>query len=120
MNNYNYYEAMQEDIKNYLQDNEIDVEAVDRGELETKLNDDLWVCDSVTGNASGSYTFNRWQSEQYIKDNLPLLCEAMSEFGQLDLLGEKLSDLEYEFLDVTIRCYILGSCIASVLDELYQ
>ena len=35
----------------------------DLEELEQSLNDDLWTVDSVTGNASGSYTFNRYQAQ---------------------------------------------------------
>lgn len=31
-------------------------------ELREALNDELWVCDHVTGNASGSYTFSTWQA----------------------------------------------------------
>lgn len=29
-----------------------------RDDLIDKLNEDMWIADSVTGNASGSYTFN--------------------------------------------------------------
>ena len=55
---YNYLEAMKSDIKDYIK-NEVNTSNYsDREELENDLNDILWNEDSVTGNASGSYTFN--------------------------------------------------------------
>ena len=113
---YNYYEAVKDDVREYIE-NEINLNEWkgNREGLEEKLNDDLWTCDSVTGNASGSYTFNAWEAEENLCHNLDLLEEALDEFG---------SDKGYllengaEAADVTIRCYLLGSTIAEVLDEL--
>ena len=87
----------------------------DREEFYNKLHDDLWVCDSVTGNASGSYTFSTWQAEENICHNLYLLKSAVEEFG--DSLGEAVYK-GAEYCDVTIRCYLLGSVLYQVLDEL--
>lgn len=56
---YNYLQAVKEDVKNYIEENEIKVNSSNREEVEQTLNDDLWAEDSVTGNGSGSYTFNR-------------------------------------------------------------
>lgn len=113
---YNYYEAVKDDVREYIE-NEINLNEWkgNRERLEEKLNDDLWTCDSVTGNASGSYTFDTWEAEENLCHNLDLLEEALDEFG---------SDKGYllengaEAADVTIRCYLLGSTIAEVLDEL--
>lgn len=119
---YNYLESIKDDIREYIKENftseEISKKLEDREEWENELNDDLWIDDSVTGNASGSYTFNRWTAEEYIKENLSLLCEALKEFGCIDKLSEKLSNEEYEYLDVTIRCYLLWQAINAVLDEM--
>ena len=53
---YNYLEAIKSDIKDYIE-NEVNTSNYsDREELENDLNDTLWTVDSVTGNASGSYT----------------------------------------------------------------
>lgn len=113
---YNYMEAMKEDIKEYI-DNEINLKDFsDRDELEEKLNEDLWVADSVTGNASGSYYCNSWKAEEAICHNLDLLGEAMSEFGcEADLLEKGA-----EWADVTIRCYLLGQVIGEVLDDMEE
>lgn len=116
MTTYNYLEAITDDVREYIND-EIDrADWTDnRDGLEEKLNGDLWVDDSVTGNASGSYTFNTWQAEENLCHNMELLEEACSEFG--DDMGE-LVKRGAEICDVTIRCYLLSQAIADVLDEL--
>lgn len=62
---YNYMNAMAEDIRDYITEN-INREdyTEDRDGLEEYLNDTLWTEDSVTGNASGSYTFNRERQQK--------------------------------------------------------
>lgn len=116
---YNYLEAMKQDITNYIE-NEINInDFSDRDELEERLNNDLFIDDSVTGNGSGSYTFNRAEAEKYVKYNDDLLKEALLEFGiDAETVAEKFLDGEWEWMDVTIRCYLLGQAIAEVLDEL--
>lgn len=77
----------------------------------------MWVDDSVTGNASGSYTFNTYKAEEYICHNLDLLEEAMSEFG-----CEDVNALEKgaEWCDVTIRCYLLSDILMEVLENIFE
>lgn len=73
MNGYDYREAVKSDILEYIK-YEIDFEDFeDLDELSEQLNEDLWTVDSVTGNASGSYTFNTYQAEENICHNLDLL-----------------------------------------------
>lgn len=104
---YNYYDVIKEDIKEYLKDtNERDFNA---------LYDDMFICDSITGNASGSYTFNTWQAEENLTHNMDLLKDALSEFGED--YSEAL-ERGAEFCDVTIRCYLLGQVLQEVLEEL--
>ena len=113
---YNYIAAMTEDIKEYIK-NEISLsDYSDRNKLEEYLNDTLWTEDSVTGNASGSYTFNTYKAEEYICHNLDLLAEAIKEFGCTGNVLEKGA----EWCDVTIRCYLLGQAIAEVLDDMEE
>ena len=115
MRDYNYYEAVQADVREYIE------HEVDRSEwlenrdgLEEHLNEELWTVDSVTGNGSGSYTFNTYEAEENICHNLDLLAEAVEEFGgSTDVMKDGA-----EACDVTIRCYLLGQSIAEVLDEL--
>lgn len=112
---YNYREAVKEDVKEYIEEeiNYQDYESVE--ELEAELNETLWIDDSVTGNVSGSYTMNIWQAEENLEHNLDLLHEALSEFG-----GNDMNALEKgaEYCDVIIRCYLLPEAIAEALEEL--
>ena len=116
-NTYNYLNAVAEDVREYI-NNEIDLNEWrgDRDGLEEKLNNDLWIVDSVTGNASGSYTFSTWQAEEYLAHNWEVLEEALAEFGNTENPIEKGA----EWCDVTIRCYLLGQAIAEVLDDLEE
>ena len=115
MEKYDYRQAVMDDIKQYIEDHDIKVTTSTRDELQDKLYDDLFINDSVTGNASGSYTFNTWQAEENLCHNLDLLKEACNEFGsQCDILDSP------ESCDVTIRCYLLSECLAEVLDELEE
>lgn len=73
MERYDYEARMREDIKNAVEElrkykgfpvcNSVD-------EIVEFLNDELWADDSITGNGSGSYFFNRWEAEEAICHNL--------------------------------------------------
>jgi hypothetical protein len=112
MDRYDYMACLCEDIKAYIQQDEIDIHEDD---IEETLHDCLWCEDSVTGNASGSYTFNAWRAEENLCHNLGLLAEACSEFGSD---ASKLLSGGAEACDVTIRCYLLSDAIARVIEEL--
>ena len=123
MERYNYLEAIKADVRAYIEE-EINMDdfsgpAEDREdlrqELEEKLNDDLWIADSVTGNASGSYYCNAWKAEEALCHNWDRLAEALEEFG--GDFGEAVKR-GAEYCDVTIRCYLLGQAIAAVLDDM--
>lgn len=115
---YNYIKAMTADIRDYI-NNEVDLaDYEDREELEEKLYDILFVHDSVTGNASGSYTFNSYLAKEYVEDNLDLVREMADEFGERDIIGDKFMDEEWKWFDVSIRCYLLGRAISETLDDM--
>jgi len=121
---YNYLEAMQADIIEYLE-NDLELKNftdehgdIDRDALTEYLNDELWTCDSVTGNASGSYTFNRLQAREYVIDNMDLLNEAIETFCiDAETIADKFTSGNWEYFDVTIRCYVLSEAIENAVDE---
>lgn len=130
MERYDYLSAVREDVKQWINDHEEWQEEYadesgkwlrddNRDDIEEDLNDRLFVEDSVTGNASGSYTCNTWQAEENLCHNLDLLGEALAEFGYD---GESLAKQmeSAEGCDVTIRCYLLSQAIGEVLDELSE
>lgn len=112
---YDYHSAVKNDVAEYIRDNIKHYDFIDIDDLATQLEEDLWVCDSVTGNASGSYTFNAWKAEEYIAHNWGLLKEAVWEFG---CDTENILDKGAEWCDVTIRCYLLNTAIYEVLEEM--
>lgn len=117
MSDYNYLEAVTADVLDYIREevNFSDFDTIE--ELEEKLNDELWICDSVTGNASGSYTFNTWKAEEYLAHNWDLLSEALRE---LCCSGTHALEMGAEYCDVTIRCYLLGQAISAALEEIEE
>lgn len=116
MEKYNYLQEVISDVKDYIRENDIKITYSNRREIEEKLNEDLWVSDSVTGNASGSYTCNAWRAEEYLCHNWDLLEEAMNEFDYIENPIEKGA----EWCDVIIRCYLLSEAISSALDDMEE
>lgn len=111
---YDYREAMREDIREYLEENWEKGKRIEDADRDT-LHDDMFIDDSVTGNGSGSYTFNSWKAEEYVCHNLDLLGEALDEFCiDGNTLRERMCG---EWADVTIRCYLLGQIENEVFDE---
>lgn len=116
---YDYSHEIQIDAEFYILDHYTDEEIAerirDRDEFSEELYDAMWIADSVTGNASGSYYCNAYRAEQAIAHNWDLLRDALAEFGCADC-----NPIEKgaEWCDVTIRCYLLGECIEKALDTL--
>ena len=114
---YDYKDAVKKDVLRYIRD-EVNLSAFDdMEELEEYLNEALWIEDSVTGNASGSYTFSAWEAEENLCHNFDLLAEAAAEFGES--LDKVLED-GAEAADVTIRCYLLAGAVAEALEEIEE
>ena len=114
---YNYYENVKNDVENYIKENKEYFKATDLEELEKELNDQGWINDSVTGNCSGSYTFNTYEAEKNLNGNWDLLQKALEEFGCSDVNPIKRGA---EWCDVTIRCYVLSQAISSLLEQMEE
>ena len=115
---YNYLEELKSDVKNYINEVASDyMDCEDMDELRDELYDNLWDEDSVTGNGSGSYTFNREEAKKYVSDNLDLMVEAYKEFNSIERLVKDLEALDFETIDVTIRCYLLSQALDEVLED---
>lgn len=112
---YDYREAVADNVREWVKENVKRGEYDNSDDLYEYLQDTLWVEDSVTGNASGSYFCNAYKAAECLVGNWDLLAEALSEFGESDINPIEKGE---EWCDVTIRCYILGEAIAEVIDEL--
>lgn len=120
---YNYYEAVADDVRNYIE-NEVNLKDFEKAEnwldleeLSNYLNDELFIEDSVTGNASGSYTFNSYEAREYVIDNMNLAREAGYEYGDFERIADYILNEEWETIDVIIRCYVLFNAISEIMDE---
>lgn len=80
--------------------------------------DSCWIDDGVTGNGSGSYTFNRNQAEENVKDLIfsDELLEMFKEFGYERVPLEN----GPEFIDVSIRCFLLDEVLNDIEGEVKE
>ena len=121
MEKYNYRTSVKEDIKAYIRecmeyDNVSNEDFINNSDLAfDSYYDNAFVSDSVTGNASGSYTFNSWKAEENICHNMDLAKEAFEMFGY-----DGINTDSAETIDVTIRCYLLGEMWEEAVEELVE
>lgn len=119
MNNtiYNYYEEVLKAVEDAANDSYTPemLEPVDLDSYAEKLNDALWIDDSVTGNASGSFFFNSYEAEEALAGNWDLAAEALAGFAYDD--GFNAFAKGAEWIDVVIRCYVLGGCISEYIEQ---
>lgn len=118
---YDYETQVMQDVMEYIREEGLDADEVtnkwERSDFEEMLYEKLWVEDSVTGNASGSYYCNTWKAENALCHNWDLLADAIAEFGEYEMnLGWFLDEKGAEWADVTIRCYLLGTAISQAID----
>ena len=115
---YNYLEELKSDVRNYIKEVASDyMDCEDMDELRDSLYDNLWDEDSVTGNGSGSYTFNREKAKEYVSDTMDLMVEAYKDLDSIESLVDDLEALDFETIDVTIRCYLLSQALNEVLED---
>ena len=118
MKMYSYPQAVKSDIREYLKE-ELDVGTFGlliQGDDDTieDVREELFEDDSITGNASGSYTMNSLEAEQNLAGNWDLLREAKDELDPgVDLIAKG-----PEFCDVLIRCYLVDWCFNETLNDI--
>lgn len=121
---YNYKEEMRSDILNYFACGDGDWLIEKSNSLEDfkeKCYDEFFVNDDITGNASGSYTFNNMKAKEYVENNTDELKEALAMFCvEAETVGEHFLNDDYEYFDVTIRCYLLSEVLSSMEEELEE
>lgn len=111
-----FIDEVRNDLKEYIIDRwkVSEFKDLDREEVY----DGAFNADRVTGNGSGSYFFNAWKAKVSIFNiDEDLLRETIAEFD-IDM-AEHWGDWEY--LDVSVRCYALGQInIDELLDEIRE
>ena len=121
---YNYKEQIRADVKEWIEENKEQIEGLDRYDAYEIVYDSCWVEDSVTGNASGSYTFSRWGARQNFfedEDSDEHVAQMIENgFMTRESVGEAVEESNWELLDVSIRCWLLCDAVSDVLDEYYD
>ena len=117
-----YLEEIKEDVKEYVRNSgEYDYDEIryNRDEVAERIHDAAWTDDSITGNASGSYTMSTYKAEENIAHAWDLIEEVATEFG-IDATVSSGYEHGPEWWDVSIRCCLLGEAIEEALDELEE
>ena len=114
---YNYEKALRVDILANLLDLEEFMKQPDESYYEwaNRLSESSDYVDRITGNGSGTYTFNTVKAAEYLVGNDGLAKEAFEEFGYPED-PSKLLDPEY--VDCTIRTYLMGGVLNDIIFEL--
>lgn len=120
--NYNdYYQQVKNDAIAAI-DEQFDYGYWDKDTQWDEVYDNLFVDDAVTGNGSGSYTFNREKSRENVSDAIwdDRILQALANIGcDSEQLAEYLRDNDPESIDVTIRCAMLGE-VYSEIEEYFS
>lgn len=116
MSEYNYYDAVYQSIEEYIINNVSTVEYSNPEELEEHIINDLLSNDEITGAASGSYTCNTYNAEEFLCHNWQLLQEAVDYFGAEENPIAK----GPEYCDVLIRCYLVSAITGKVIRDIWN
>lgn len=107
-----YKDNIKNDLRDYAEEN--------KGYIKTleEFRENAWISDSVTGNGSGSYFCNSAKAAEAIGDLIwdEDLKDMFANFGYDSIPLEK----GPEFIDVSIRCFLLDECISEIEDELKE
>lgn len=116
MNRMDYKEEIENSINEWIEENEKEIpwwKIKVEDDLRDYLEEELWDEDSVTGNASGSYTFSNYEAEENVAHCWNLIEEVAECYG---LIPKVSSTWEYgaEWWDVSIRCYLLSEVLSEM------
>lgn len=115
MEKYNYLQQVTNDVKEYLLSTYSE-EFIATTDYAEYFYHELFNEDSVTGNGSGSYFYNRYKAEEAVCHNFELLNEAIDELGyDMPKYG-----FDAEAMDVIIRCYLLNQALETAVNEIKE
>ena len=118
---YNYLQEETKDIIDYIKNeltftNRLNLLASGKQQATEELNEKLFNVDSVTGNGSGSYTFNTLQADRNLVGNWEILRTAIDELDpSFDAIHKGT-----EACDVLVRIYLLPTAIDDAITKLWK
>lgn len=119
MERYDYFKAVTDDIKEWIQDNVGPEEELNE-ELFNRIYNKIFTEEKVTGNGPNGYA-SEDQCSEYLSNNFYLLYPAMKKHYFLDsTLIIKHYDMQHlaRFFDSIIRCDIFDDCLKMAFSEL--
>lgn len=120
--NYNYLEAMVEDITEWMEYNDFDLsEYTDLEEAHENLYDELWGEDDVTGNGEMGYA-TKVDYENYLCHNWDAFFEAIENFcvdmnDIIEIFNKSDSTEFLKYCDTLIRLNTLDMAIDTALED---
>lgn len=116
---YNYTVAVKADLVDFIKEHDYNITPENKDELREEIYDLAFCDDSVTGNASGSYTMNRETAKRYVVDNMEALNTAFEYLDCDDAeVGKHFKNGDWEWFDCIIRISLVGEVIDEVMDEM--
>lgn len=118
---YNYLREETKDVIDYIKNEltftkRLDLLASGKQQAAEDLNEKLFNVDSITGNGSGSYTFNTLQAERNLVGNWEILRTAIDELDpSFDAIHKGA-----EACDVLVRIYLLPTAIDDAITKLWK
>jgi len=123
MKKYNYEEAIVNDLKDWITNEDVISELKDLNyeDLFETIYDEAFTIDSITGNGLDYYDTED-NCSKYLAGNIELLYLAARDYCIDDDINTVIKHYEDKslarYFDATIRCYLLGDCIDEVLKEI--
>lgn len=119
MEEFNYEADVLDSVYDWLKNNED--EWVNEGDtledIREYLEDELFNEDSVTGNASGSFTFDSNKAKANVFADIDSVRNAFMDYDERARFADLFFDEDWETIDVITRCYVLSDAISDALDE---
>lgn len=122
-----YVDTVADDLRTWFEDSEpltaqevydMTDAATDYSGLAEWINDTAWINDGITGNGSGSYTFNSAEAREIVLANIEEVADAYDSFCDAERFGRDISNGEWETMDVTARCNALYEASEIVASEI--
>lgn len=90
-----------------------------KGASREEIEEKAWIDDGVTGNASGSYTFSRSEAKENIDGAEDVIRDLVQDYAiDSDTVAEKFLYEDWEYFDVSIRCYLLDEAIDMAFEDI--
>lgn len=115
---YDYYKVIAKDIFFYIKDNGLfPKQNESMSQYIDRLSDELWDEDSITGNG-GLFYDTEDNCLDYVAHNLDLYFQAATDWDSFPKAHDEWIYVNPgQYMDCTIRCYLLEQCIAQVVNE---